>query len=102
MRLWLVQANQRAKRNREKGTGEAAVTGLETIYKREPAWKTTLQQIEKQFGEGSIMPLGGEAQLKIEGIKTGSLSLDIALGGNGVPRGRIIEIFGQNRQVKRR
>jgi recombination protein RecA len=56
--------------------------------------RTTLQQIEKQFGEGSIMPLGGERTLEISGIPTGSLSLDIALGGMGIPRGRIIEIFG--------
>ncbi|HCA48959.1 MAG TPA: recombinase RecA [Planctomycetaceae bacterium] len=56
--------------------------------------KTTLQQIEKQFGEGSIMPLGTEQRHKIEGIATGSLSLDMALGGQGVPRGRIIEIYG--------
>jgi len=70
------------------------VTGLESILKKEPALKTTLQQIEKQFGEGSIMPLGGETQLKIQGISTGSLSLDLALGGIGLPRGRIIEVFG--------
>ncbi len=82
-----------AKKKTEKAT-EKSVDGLESIYKREPGLKTTLQQIEKQFGEGSIMPLGGEAQLKIEGIATGSLSLDMALGGQGVPRGRIIEIFG--------
>jgi recombination protein RecA len=56
--------------------------------------KTTLQQIEKQFGEGSIMPLGGDRTLAISGIPTGSLSLDMALGGQGIPRGRIIEIFG--------
>jgi recombination protein RecA len=56
--------------------------------------KTTLQQIEKQFGEGSIMPLGADAQGRVAGIPTGSLSLDIALGGQGIPRGRIIEIFG--------
>src|SRR3954462_1534322 len=56
--------------------------------------KTTLQQIEKQFGEGSIMPLGGNRTLAISGIPTGSLSLDVALGGQGIPRGRIIEIFG--------
>jgi recombination protein RecA len=68
--------------------------GMEAVYKREPGLKTTLEQIEKQFGEGSIMPLGGEQLLKIDGITTGSLSLDIALGGMGVPRGRIIEIFG--------
>jgi len=69
-------------------------SGLEVLYKREPGLKNALQQIEKQFGEGSIMPLGGESQLKIEGINTGSLSLDMALGGVGIPRGRIIEIFG--------
>src|SRR6476660_9398323 len=56
--------------------------------------RTTLQQIEKQFGEGSIMPLGGDRTLAISGIPTGSLSLDVALGGQGIPRGRIIEIFG--------
>ncbi|MCO6455669.1 MAG: recombinase RecA [Pirellulaceae bacterium] len=56
--------------------------------------KTALQQIEKQFGEGSIMLLGADQRGRIEGIPTGSLSLDIALGGQGIPRGRIIEIFG--------
>ena len=56
--------------------------------------KTTLQQIEKQFGEGSIMPLGSESRNRIQGIPTGSLSLDIALGGQGIPRGRIIEVYG--------
>jgi len=78
----------------DKGGAPEPVTGLEQILKREPGLKTTLQQIEKQFGEGSIMPLGGETQLKIEGISTGSLSLDMALGGFGLPRGRIIEIYG--------
>jgi recombination protein RecA len=56
--------------------------------------KTTLQQIEKQFGEGAIMPLGSTKTVRIEGIPTGSLSLDIALGGQGIPRGRIAEVFG--------
>ncbi|MHB0955242.1 MAG: recombinase RecA [Pirellulaceae bacterium] len=59
-----------------------------------PHLRTTLQQIEKQFGEGSIMALGGDQVVRIEGIPTGSLSLDMALGGQGVPRGRIIEVFG--------
>ena len=54
----------------------------------------TVAAIEKQFGEGAIMPLGAESDRQIEGISTGSLSLDIALGGQGVPRGRVIEIFG--------
>ena len=84
------------KKKAEKATTGAASTasGLENIFKKEPALKTALQQIEQQFGAGSIMPLGGEAQLKIDGINTGSLSLDIALGGVGIPRGRIVEIFG--------
>jgi len=59
-----------------------------------PVLKNTLLQIEKEFGEGSIMPLGSEAQAPIEGISSGSLSVDLALGGRGFPRGRIIEVFG--------
>jgi recombination protein RecA len=56
--------------------------------------KTAVAQIEKQFGEGAIMALGSDHVKRIEGIRTGSLSLDLALGGQGIPRGRIIEIFG--------
>ncbi len=62
--------------------------------RRTEALKTALAQIEKQFGKGSIMRLGGDAKLDIEGITTGSLGLDIALGGKGFPRGRVIEVFG--------
>jgi len=56
--------------------------------------RNTVAAIEKQFGEGSIMPLAGDQLLPIEGISTGSLSLDLALGGRGLPRGRVVEIFG--------
>jgi recombination protein RecA len=59
-----------------------------------PLLKNTLAQIEKEFGTGSIMPLGSDAQAPIEGISSGSLSVDLALGGKGFPRGRIIEVFG--------
>jgi len=59
-----------------------------------PALKNTVAQIEKQFGEGAIMALGADHAVRITGISTGSLSLDIALGGQGLPCGRIIEIFG--------
>ncbi len=59
-----------------------------------PALKNTLSQIEKEFGEGSIMPLGADMQAPVEGIASGSLSVDLALGGKGFPRGRIIEVFG--------
>ncbi len=51
-------------------------------------------KIDKEFGEGSIMPLGEFAPIMIDGITTGSLSLDLALGGKGLPRGRVIEIYG--------
>lgn len=68
--------------------------GMKSILEKEPGLKTTLQQIEKTFGDGAIMPLGASQKLRISGIPTGSLSLDIALGGQGIPRGRIIEVFG--------
>lgn len=67
---------------------------------KSPAEKTkaldaALQQIERAFGKGSVMSLGGKnSQMEVEAISTGSLGLDIALGIGGVPRGRIIEIFG--------
>jgi len=56
--------------------------------------KSALAAIEKQFGKGAIMQLGERAVLDVPGISTGALSLDIALGGRGLPRGRITEIFG--------
>ena len=59
-----------------------------------PRLKDTLSQIEKEFGEGAIMPLGIGTTTPISGISTGSLSLDIALGGQGIPCGRVVEIFG--------
>jgi len=65
-----------------------------SLIEKNPALKNAVQQIEKQFGEGAIMPLGAGKVEAIEGIPTGSLSLDMALGGQGIPRGRIIEIFG--------
>jgi recombination protein RecA len=61
---------------------------------KEKALELALAQIEKQFGKGSIMKLGENAKLNIEAISTGSLALDIATGIGGVPKGRIVEIFG--------
>ncbi|MBI4343395.1 MAG: recombinase RecA [Candidatus Omnitrophica bacterium] len=58
------------------------------------ALDVTLSQIEKQFGKGSIMRLGQETKFDIPAIPTGSLALDVALGIGGVPRGRVVEIFG--------
>ena len=58
------------------------------------ALEAAMSQIEKQFGKGSIMKLGNCQNMNVEAIPTGSLSLDIALGIGGIPKGRIIEIFG--------
>jgi recombination protein RecA len=67
-------------------------TGAEN--KKLEALKGALAQIEKQYGKGTIMKLGETARLEIEGLSTGSLSLDLALGGRGIPRGRVVEVFG--------
>jgi len=61
---------------------------------KKKALERTLKQIEKEYGKGSIMRLGEAKALDVETIPTGALSLDIALGVGGIPRGRIIEIFG--------
>jgi recombination protein RecA len=62
--------------------------------KKDQALKSTLDQITKRWGEGSIMRLGEAASLHVEAIPTGALSLDIALGVGGIPRGRVTEIYG--------
>ena len=67
-----------------KKTGDAKKTALETA----------LSQIEKQFGKGAIMKLGQNVTMQVDAISTGSLSLDLALGIGGLPRGRIVEIYG--------
>ena len=61
---------------------------------KKKALETALQQIEKNFGKGSVMRLGDTPSMNVEAIPTGSLALDLALGIGGVPRGRIIEIYG--------
>ncbi|MFH0826490.1 MAG: recombinase RecA [Candidatus Omnitrophota bacterium] len=65
-----------------------------TLSDREKALELALTQIEKQFGKGSIMKLGGQIKADVETIPTGALTLDLALGVGGLPRGRVIEIFG--------
>lgn len=72
----------------------AGQDGAYSVLEANPTLKTTVGQIEKQFGEGAIMPLGAEKAGRIAGISTGSLSLDMALGGQGIPSGRVVEIFG--------
>ncbi|MBQ1715490.1 MAG: recombinase RecA [Firmicutes bacterium] len=61
---------------------------------KDKALEAALQQIQKQFGKGAIMKMGDESHLNIEAISTGSISLDMATGIGGVPKGRIVEIFG--------
>ena len=72
---------------------EKKITENERNEKKK-ALEVALGQIEKQFGKGAVMKLGENAHLNIESIPTGALSLDIALGIGGVPRGRIVEVFG--------
>jgi recombination protein RecA len=61
---------------------------------RDQSLKAALGQIEKQFGKGSIMTLGSTGLARVAGVSTGSISLDLALGGTGLPRGRITEVYG--------
>ena len=75
---------------RKKATTETA--GPAADKKR--ALETAIAQIERTYGKGSIMRLGANEQVVVESIPTGSLALDLALGIGGVPRGRIIEIYG--------
>ena len=75
---------------RKKATTETA--GPAADKKR--ALETAIAQIERTYGQGSIMRLGANEQVVVESIPTGSLALDLALGIGGVPRGRIIEIYG--------
>ncbi len=61
---------------------------------KEKAIEVALEQIEKQFGKGSIMKMGGKKKVDVDAVPTGALSLDIALGVGGIPKGRIVEIYG--------
>ena len=61
---------------------------------KEGALERVIAQIEKQYGQGSIMQMDEQSYARVQGISTGSLSLDLALGGMGIPRGRVTELFG--------
>ncbi len=91
----MVATEQSASENGRKNSSREGRMAVATEDKgKQQALQRTLGQIEKTFGKGSIMRLDEEAALSIPGISTGSISLDVALGGRGIPRGRIIEIFG--------
>ena len=72
----------------------AKTTPIDDKAARKKALSTALAQLERDFGEGAVMKLGENTRMEVQAVHTGSLALDFALGIGGVPRGRIIEIFG--------
>jgi recombination protein RecA len=68
--------------------------GSKDAKAKDAALKAAVTQIEREFGQGAVMRLGSDAAINVEAIPTGAISLDLALGIGGVPRGRIVEIFG--------
>jgi len=85
-----LDANKKGARMAKKELQE----GKEEKSGKSQALESALLSIEKQFGRGAIMSLGDGAKLKVDSISTGSISLDLALGIGGLPRGRVVEIFG--------
>ena len=76
----------------EKKKVSAVVSAADSDKKK--ALETAIAKIEKDYGKGTIMRLGDDIAVNVEALSTGSLSLDLALGIGGVPRGRIVEIYG--------
>lgn len=83
-----------AKKKNEEAVVKVPRRKIDVLLEQNDMLRSTVAQIEKEFGSGAIMALGANSSLNIEGISTGCLSLDLALGGKGLPRGRIIEVFG--------
>lgn len=78
----------------EKQAVQAAKEEPKELSNREKALELALAHIEKQFGKGSIMKLGSNVKIDVDSLSTGALTLDCALGIGGLPRGRVVEIFG--------
>ena len=81
-----------AKTSKKAAAAETVVLTDEESKKK--ALDTALTQIEKEYGKGAIMKLGENAAMNVTAVSTGSLTLDMALGIGGLPRGRVVEIFG--------
>ena len=77
-----------------KGTNTKIEDMKKVDFDKEETLKIALSQIEKQFGVGSVMKMGDKPRQKVAVYSTGAISLDYALGVGGIPRGRIIEIYG--------
>ena len=82
------------KRKGKKGVEKLALDDIRTTDDRQRALERALAGIEKQFGKGAIMKMGESVDTNVQVVPTGSLSIDIALGVGGLPRGRIVEIYG--------
>jgi len=82
------------KKRGKKGVEKLSLDDIRTTDDRQRALERALAGIEKQFGKGAVMKMGESVDTNIQVVPTGSLSVDIALGVGGIPRGRIIEIFG--------
>ena len=81
--------------NEKQSSRSGAASDAKSDAKRQAALKGALSQIEKQFGKGTVMRMGDPgARVAVDAIPTGALSLDLALGIGGVPRGRVVEVFG--------
>ncbi len=85
---------EKTEKSAKKGGREETKEGAEEKARREEALRRALTLIEKQFGAGTIMKLSSEYRVDAPAISTGALSLDMALGVGGLPRGRVVEIFG--------
>ena len=99
MKIEAITNSENRKGRYEKSMKVAKKTGLMVSEKadkseKEKALRTALAQLEKDFGAGTVMKLGDNTHMEVQSVHTGSVSLDMALGIGGVPKGRIIEIFG--------
>ena len=86
--------SQESKATKEASSKDAAASAPKVSDAKVKAAQLAMEQIEKAFGKGSIMRLSDEQSVDIDAISTGCLSLDAAIGIGGVPRGRIVEIYG--------